>query len=305
MFIDNVVSVATQVFILFVLVAVGFLCNKVKLINKETVKQMTDFVLYAVTSCVIVSSFNRDFDAARLKGLIIMFASAIAAFVLNIVLSRLTIKDKNESRKKILRYGAVFSNAGFMALPLQEAILGEDGVFYGAIYVAVYNVVNWTYGIFLMSGDKKYISPKKAVLNPGVLGTIVGLAIFFSPFTLPQIAAKLIEYLAALNTPLPMVIIGFHLANASFKIKGFPAYFTMAFRLILSPLLIFLIMRLIGIDSIITTSIVIAVSAPFAVTNTMFTEKFGGDTQYSASMVSVTTLLSIITMPIVIGISMM
>ena len=302
---DNISLVATQVLVLFILIAVGFVCNKIKLLGGITVKQMTDFVLYIVTPCVIVNSFRREYDPSMLKGLLITFAASFASFAINIALSLLLVQDKNEQRKRVLRYGAVFSNAGFMALPLQQAILGDIGVFYGATYVAVFNIVNWTYGILLMSGDKKYISPKKAILNPGIIGTVVGVALFLLPFDLPDVIGNPVGFLAALNTPVPMIIIGYHLANSKFNIKGFSAYFAMFFRLVLSPLIIFLGLYICGVEGTILVAVTTAVAAPFAATGTMFSEKFGGDTELSAAMVSLTTLLSILTMPVIIALALL
>lgn len=301
---NNVVIVANQVAILFILIGVGFFCNKLKVLSGSTVKQLTDFVLYIVTPCVIVNSFSREFDPKALKYLLITFALSFVSFFINILLSNLIIHDKETAKRKVLRYGAVFSNAGFMAIPLQQTILGDDGVFYGAVYVAVFNIVNWTYGVILMSGDKKAVSPKKAVLNPGIIGTAIGILVFVLPFALPSIIGKPIEYFANLNTPLPMVIIGYKLAESKLNIKGFDAYFSIIYRLILSPLLILGLLYILKIDKTISVAVTIAVSAPFAATNTMFSEKFGGDTNLSASLVSLTTLLSILTMPVIIGLAL-
>ncbi len=301
---ENITLVATQVFVLFILMGVGFVSNKIKLLSEKTVSEVTSFVLYIVTPCVIINSFSRTFDKAYLKGLIITFFAAFASFFLNIIITRLVIRDKIKEKEKIARYGAVFSNAAYMAIPLQQALLGDDGVFYGAIYVAVFNIINWTYGVSLISSDKKYISLKKAIFNPGIVGTFFGILVFVMPFTLPNIIGRPIEYLAALNTPLPMVIIGYHLAESDFKIKGLSIYFSIAYRLIISPLLIMLLLYLIGVEKITMLSITIALSAPFAATTSMFSEKFGGDTKLAATTVSLTTLLTIITMPLIIGLAM-
>lgn len=301
----NISLVATQVFVLFILIGVGFVCNKIKFLDGHGIKQMTDFVLYIVTPCVIVNSFRREYDPTMFKGLLITFAASFASFAINIILSRILIHEENVQRQKVLRYGAVFSNAGFMALPLQQAILGDVGVFYGAIYVAVFNIVNWTYGVLLMSGDKKYISPQKAILNPGIIGTVVGVIVFLLPFDLPTVIGEPISFLAALNTPVPMVIIGYHLANSKFNIKGLAPYFSIIYRLIISPVIIFSGLYLYGVDKTILVAVTTAVSAPFAATGTMFSEKFKCDTELSATMVSLTTLVSIITMPLIIGFALM
>jgi predicted permease len=300
----NIGLVATQVFTLFILMTVGFICNKVKFLNKDTIAQMTQFVLYIVTPCVIINSFSRNFEKEALKGLLITFGVSFLSFAINILMANLLIHEKQEIRRRIFRYGCVFSNAGFMAIPLQQAILGDEGVFFGAIYVAVFNIMNWTYGIYIMSGDKKIISAKKIVFNPGIIGTVIGLIVFLLPAEMPKLVSLPIEYMTALNTPIPMVIIGYHLADSHFNIKGIMPYLAIIYRLLISPVLIMGALYLLGVERMIILAFAIAHSAPFAATNTMFSAKFGGDTELSAALVSLTTLLSIITMPVIIGIAM-
>ena len=300
---QNVFTVGTQVVILFVLIAVGFGANKAKIINDKTVAGMTDLILYIVTPCVIINSYQREFDPAMLKALIIAAAASIASFALNIVIAHLAIRDKDKRREKVLRMGVVFSNCGYMSLPLQSALLGSEGVFYGATYVALFNIVLWTYGAAVMSGDVRSISMKKILFNPGIIGTVFGVGLFISSVALPSVIREPISYLAALNTPIPMMIIGYRLASASLKIKGFNAYLAMFLRLIATPLIFLLGLYMFGIGGALAVSLTVAVSAPCAAATTMFSEKFGGDTSLSAAMVSVTTIISVITMPLIVGLA--
>ena len=302
---ENVFMVANNVLVLFVLVFVGFMCNKIKLLSEKAVSDLTSFVLYIVTPCVIINSYQREFDKQMLVGLAIMIAAAFVSFAINIALAHLLVKDPDKRREKTLRFGAVFSNCGYMSLPLQEAMLGEIGVFYGATYVAVFQIVLWTYGVIVMSGDTKNLSLKKIILNPGVLGTLVGVMLFVCSISLPFTLHEPIKHFAALNTPIPMIIVGYHLAGSSFKIKGLSAYVSMAFRLIISPALMILGLWLFRITGDIMVACTIAVASPVAATTTMFSGKFGGDTPLSATLVSMTTLMSIITMPLVVGFSAM
>ncbi len=298
---DNILIVGTQVVILFVLIAVGFICNKTKLFNDKAIKSITDFVLYIVAPCVIINSYEREFDPSMLNGLLITIAASVISYALNIIIVHLIIHDKDKRRENVLRFGAVFSNCGYMSLPLQNALLGADGVFYGATYIAIFNIVLWTYGVCLMDGGTKNISFKKIVFNPGIIGTVLGFAIFLLSFKLPSVISEPIAYLAALNTPLPMIIIGYHLANAGFKIKGVSAYLSIFFRLIVSPLLMLGGLYLCGIRGTILVACVIAAAAPYAAATTMFSQRFGADTPLSAACVSVTTVLSVITMPVIVA----
>lgn len=301
--ISNILTVANQVLILFVLIGVGFITNKVKILTKESVKHITDFMLYIVTPAVIINSFNRSLDTTMLKGLLVVFIVAIGAHAISIIFSVLILHDKDKNREKVLRMAMIFSNCGYMSFPLQEALLGNDGVFYGAAYVAVFNIVVWTVGEMIINGGFSSFSPKKIILNPGILGTAIGLLIFFSSVKIPEIVSSPISYLADLNTPVAMVIIGFHLANATFKIKGINEITAMLFRLVISPVIVITLMLICGIHGDALIVCAIAASAPVAAVVTMFADKYNADTALSASMTSLSTVISIITMPVIVGLA--
>jgi len=302
---ENILTVGNYVLILFILIAVGFLCNKTKILTDSALKGLTNFVLYVVTPCVIVNSYQREFDKNMLRGLFITVIAAVLSFAINILMAHVFVKDKDKIKEKTLRFGAVFSNCGYMSLPLQEAMLGETGVFYGATYIAVFQIVLWTYGVVLMSGSVKNISLKKIFINPGVLSTAIGLLLYVFSISIPFTVLEPIKYLAALNTPIPMVIVGYYLAQASLGLKGFASYVSVILRLIVSPLIMIAIMLIFGVKGDIAIACTIAASAPVAATTTMFCENFDGDTTLSAALVSITTIISIITMPLVVALSAM
>ena len=301
---ENFFMIGNQVLILFVLIGVGFLCSRVKILNDNAVKGITDFILYIVTPCVIVNSYIREFQPEMLKGLLITIAASFASFAINILFSYLLIHDKDKQRETVLRFGAVFSNCGYMSLPLQQAVLGEEGVFYGATYIAIFNVVLWTYGVCLMDGGLKNISIGKIIKNPSIISVFAGIIIFVLSVKLPSVITEPIGYFAAVNTPLPMVLIGYHLANASLKLTDKASVISIIFRLIISPALMIGCMYLIGMRGTIPTACAIAVASPSAAVTTMFAQKFNKDVPLSAALVSVSTLFSVITMPVMVAISM-
>lgn len=299
--------VTQQVVILFILIAVGFLCGRINFLNDTAAKKLTDIVLYIVTPCVMINSFQREFNPSLLVNLGITALCAAAIFAGAIILVSVVFRDKNISRVKVLKFGTVFSNCGFMALPLEQAVLGGDGVFYGSVFIAVFNIVLWTYGLFLMSGSKKELSVKKLVLNPGILGVIAGLLLFLFSVRLPEVISKPVEYLAGLNTPVPMLIVGYHLSKANLK-KVFCdkwAYVSMALRLIVIPAAAVMIMYACGVRNDILVACAIACAAPAAANTTMFAAKFNGDAELSVGIVSATTLLSVLTMPLVVSLAVM
>lgn len=297
--------IASQVLVLFVLIAVGFLCGKKGILNDLSAKKITDIVLYVVTPCVMISAFQREFSFELLGKIFIAVLCAVLIMTGSILIAKLFFHDKEESRNKVLQFAVIFSNCGFMSLPLQKAILGDDGWFYGSIFVAVFNIFVWTYGLVSMSGDRKQLSIKKIIFNPGIVGVTVAVLLFVLRIELPYIAIQPISYLADLNTPIPMLIIGFYLSQANFKkaFSDFGIYLAMGVRLLLIPIIATFVMTLAGVDKVITVAFVIASSAPTAATTTMFSAKFNRDVELSVSTVASTTIVSILTMPIVVAIA--
>ena len=296
------INVLIQVSILLILILIGVVLTKGKVLTDGGVKSMTDMVLYTVTPCVIIKSFIREYDPTTLKKLLISFLIAALAHIGFILLSHLLIRDKDKKKERVLRYGTVFSNCGFMSLPLQQALFGDEGVFYAASYIAIFQFFIWSYGIIIMSGDKKYLSPKKLVLSPGLIGLFIGLIIFMFSIPVPKVIYEPISYMASLNTPLPMIIIGFHLANSNLLqgLKNPKCVLAIALRLIILPIIALAVMYLCSIRGVMLVSSVISCCAPVAAITTMFSSKFGQDTSLSVSFVSLSTVLSLITMPLII-----
>ena len=293
------INVFTQVVILFILILLGVALTKAKILTEKGVSSMTDMVLILVTPCVIIKSFIREFDKSVLKNLLISFLIAFLAHIGFIILSHLIIHSKEKATERVLRFGAIFSNCGYMSIPLQQAILGDIGVFYAASYVAIFNLFIWSYGIITMSGDKKYLTPKKMILNPGIIGLVIGLVVFLFSIPLPKLISEPINYVASLNTPLPMIIIGYHLtkSNLLYGLRSFKCILAMGLKLIVFPALAMGVIYLCGIRGDMLVSSVISCSAPTAAITTMFAAKFAANTSLSVNMVSLSTVLSLITMP--------
>jgi predicted permease len=302
----NIVVVSEQVAVLFILIALGFFSGKAGLINEAGAKHLTNIVLYLATPCIMVQSFQKvGYSPSLIFNLGISTLCAVLIQVLSVFLSRAIFRDKNMSRRVVMRFSAVFSNCGFMSLPLQQAILGDEGVFYGTVFVAVFNIIVWSYGLVDMSGDRSNFNLKNIILNPGIIGAVAAASLFFLQIHLPYILLTPIQYIAGLNTPVPMLVIGFYLTRFKFKesLRDLGIYAVSAVRLLIIPLASLFIMKLLGVDGNIVTSCTIAASAPVAATTTMFAAKFDRDVDLSVGLVSSTTLLSIITMPIIIALA--
>ena len=298
-------DVGTQVLVLFILIGVGALLSKLGFITDKGSRTMTDVVLYAVTPCVIINAFQREYQPRLLNGLLITLAAAFLTLGFSVLLAELLYRKMDISRGVVLKFAVVFSNCGFMALPLQQAVLGDDGVFYGAAYVAMFNIFMWTYGLIAMSRKTQPKEALKAIVNPGIIGTVIGLLLFVFSIKLPTVISMPVSMLSALNTPVPMLVIGHQLMRSDIRrvLKDKDAYIAMAIRLIILTLAVMGVMLLLRVDPIVTTATVIAVSSPVAAFTTMMATKYGRDVELSAGIVSASALFSLITMPLTVGLT--
>ncbi len=298
----NFLTVGQQVIILFMLIGVGYVCGKTKFLADTAVTGMTDFVLYIVTPCVMIQAFQRPFDAALAGIFVQAVLFAVLTTAIAWLLARFTLHDQQPCRESVYRFSAIFSNCGFMALPLENALLGPDGLFFGAAYLAVFNLTSWTLGLYMMSRNKELLSVKKLLTNPGIIGVAAGLLLFFTSTSLPEILGTPVDYLAALNTPIPMVVIGYHLSHAKLRaiFRDFRSWLAMAERLLIIPLIGLALGLVMHMDPTALVACMVALCAPTAAACTMFSVIYAQDSELSVSLVSMSTLLSILTMPLII-----
>ncbi len=316
---DNLATVATQVAVLFALMGVGALCRRTRLVDEAAVKGMVNFLIIVVTPSLIVTVFQRPFDPSMLRGFLWAFLVASAAHAA-LMLAGCLFRGGDAKSRPVLRLAMVFSNAGFMGVPLEQAILGAEGVFYGIVYVVVFNTFMWSWGLWEMrhgkSGaangrktlEERWRAIRPMVVNPGTVGICVALPLFLLSVKLPAVVGTPVRLLSDLNTPLAMVVIGFYLAGAEFKrvVRCPSAYLALAVRLVACPLV--MIAALGALKSHfpreMMLALVIAASAPVAAMVSMFASKFDRDVDLSVGLVSGSTLLSILTMPPIIALAM-
>ena len=302
---QDFLTVAQNVLTLFILIAIGAVCCKAKLLNEDAAKCCANLVLYIATPCVIIKSCIREFNPAMMKGFLIVLAAAIINHLLLILGARALFRDKDESRRRVLRFSAIFSNAGYMAIPLQQAVLGDEGVFYCAAYVIVFNIVLWTYGVTEMSGDTGVLSLRKVLINPGVIGVAIGLVIFLLSVPVPALVQDAVGHMAVLNTPLPMLIVGYYLVQTYLKaaFKDGRSFLCIALRLLIMPLVALGLLLLCGVRGNVLTSLMICISTPTATACTMFATRYNRNPLLSVNLVSLSTLFSVVTMPLIIALT--
>ena len=300
---------AQQVGVLFTLMAVGYIFRRRGLISDAFVKGCVNLLLLMVTPCLIVHVFQRPFSQAMFENLGWALAMAFASHFIGIVFAEICFRNVDDMKRGVLKFATVFSNAGFMGIPLEYAILGPEGAFYGAVYVVVFNLLCWTYGLKAVCGHVRDMNRRVIFVNPGTIGIAVGLPLFLTSTTLPTIIHDPVKYISDLNTPLAMLVIGFYLADARFSayFRCVPALVASGLRLVAIPALVvagLVAVRGFGLDPTMAIALTASASAPVAAMNTMFASKYGRDVDVSVGLVAVTTLLSILTMPMLVGLAM-
>ncbi len=299
----NVQSATTQVVILYLLVFVGFVLNKAKLFSASTAGHLIDMVLYVVTPCVLIDSFLKmEPTPAHIRSFFLSFGLMALTHLIAIGLS-MPFFRRQDSLNPIFKYASIYGNVGFMALPLAQAILGAEGVFYCANGYIVFNVITFIHGIKLMAGRHYHMDWRKLVFNPGVISVLIGLPLFLLHVQLPTVLAKPIEYLGNLNAPLGMLIFGAYLARTDLKtlFREKRVYLVALLKLVVLPGVCICLYRLVGVRGVLLVACCITACVPSGNNTFMFASKFHKDVGVGSKTVALVSAFSLITMPLMIA----
>ncbi|NLM11777.1 MAG: AEC family transporter [Clostridiaceae bacterium] len=304
----NFEIVLGQVLILLIIMIVGVIAGKTGIIADGASKKLSELLLYVTNPMLVLGSFFFEYSAEKLRNGLLVLLIAIGFFFLSIFLSGILFKGFNEKVKPIMRFSAVFSNAAFIGLPMMKALYGQDGVFLGSFYIVAFNIFVWTFGYAMYcnvkeSGGIKSML-KKALLNPAVIAVYVGVVIFILRIPVPEVVKSAVNYIGDMTMPLSMLIIGALISTTKFKnlVNDIKVYYVSAVRLILMPLIAYGILYLFKVPEIITSVTVTALAMPVAATTTIFAELFDKDAIFASKAVMLSTILSIITAPLIVGI---
>ena len=305
-FLSNLQTVAIQVVILYMIAGVGFVADKAKIFRQADSKKLVDLIFNLILPFAVVNSFlSMERTAEHIKGLAIAFALALLTHLLGVGLSRITFRKRSLMEQGIYHYALTFSNAAFLALPLAQSVVGDEGVFYSSCYVAVFNIFAFTFGIHEISGKKAKIDFKRLIFNPGSISVLIGIPLFLLQVQLPDFIINTMQRIGACNSPMAMIVFGTFLANCNFKnifIKK-EVYFVSFIRLIFIPFVMLLVFKLCRIENNMLIALTISASAPIATNTAMYAAKYDNDTALSSEIVGQTSIFSIITMPVIVALA--
>lgn len=299
---------------LFIMLIVGYVAGKIGIIDSVASKKLSGLIISIAQPALIISSLVKmQYSAENLAlGVKTLALGFIVHLFMGVVAYVACIKIKNIDERKIIEFSMVFGNTGFIGIPIMESLFGDIGAFMASFIVVSFNILMWTLGIVILGRkrDDIRLTWKKAVFNKGTVPSVIGWVIFMLPalipsFKLPSFALSSLSYIASLCTPVSMLIIGALLAGRSFKaiFGSGKVYYLCAFKLVIIPLLVCVIMKLMGFSPMWVLFATALTSMPSATSVSMLAELYDISPGFSAQGVGTSSLLSIATMPCVIWIA--
>lgn len=301
-------TVFSSVLTMLLLILPGFILRKINFVNAQASKVCSLIVLYCAQPAMLIDAYMREFDSGIFTDMLKVALLALIMYMSFILISSFMFKKAPDSKRPILKYMMIFSNCGFMGYPVLRQIYGEQGdlaVLLGASVTLWFNLLSWPVGVRLY--DKNGESFWRSLLKPGVVATLLGLALFLTSAVkiIPQPAASAISLLSDMVTPLSMFVIGIRLAECPLKslFSDWRLLCASGMRLIILPFVAFLIILAVRFAGLPMSDMVMAIpfillAMPSGANTAMMAERYDGDSVYGSMAVSLTTLLSIITIPL-------
>lgn len=285
---------------LFILVVMGVIAFKSHLINSNSLKGLSNLLLFIVSPAVILNSYQMEYTAELFHGLMWAIVASALSFFVMIAASNLFISKKSPEYH-VEKLASIYSNCGFVGIPIISGVLGNMGIFYITVYVAMFNIFVWTHGVFVMEKRASKISFYKNLLSPAIIAVIVGILMFINQIHLPMVISEPIRFLGDMNTPLAMIVAGANIAQTNvleiFKKKR--VYYVSILRLVVFPCITAAVLMLFPITFETRLSIWVAAACPTGTTAIMFSERYGKNAKYASEIFVITTILSMITIPLI------
>ena len=288
-----------QTLVMGIYMAAGYILFKTGKITLEGSRTLANVLIWLITPCMLIRSFCVEYSTEKLIMLGQSFVLCTIAMFLSIfVASRIFRKNA------IDRFAAAFSNAGFIGIPLILAAMGQEAVFYICGLLVWVNLLQWSWGVAIIKGEKMSFSPRALLTNPFIYATLISLFLFLTGLgtRLPSVVSTAISGIADLTAPIAMLILGVYLAQTKIsKLFAMPRlYFLSVIRMWLIPLLTLLVFALFPFPSDIRMTVLISAAAPVGANVAVYAQMYNGDYPYACQTVAQSTVLSIAMQPLFI-----
>ena len=298
-------TVLVEIFALFVIMGVGFLLGKRALLDKASIHGLSNLVIKVALPSLILVSLQKPFTPELLGDALITLVAATVYYAGAIALGYLFVRLLRTPKKQVgaLVFSLAFSNAGFVGFPVIVSILGQGSLFLAAIHNVLFNLLAFSVGIVIVSGSggEKVRFPIAKLLNINVLAAIAGFILFLLSITLPPVIQVPLKLLGNTTTPLAMLVVGAILANVPARavVGDWRLYVISAVRLLVLPAVAGFACYFAGVSRELLGITVIVAGMPAASNTTLLAELYGGDSETASSIVFLSTVFSIATIPII------
>lgn len=294
-----------QIVQLFLMIFMGYLIVKTGLVRDDDSKVLSKIILYLIVPCVIINAFQVDYTTDTVKGLLIAFAASVMTQVILLVV--ISVAGKLLHLNEVEVASVYYSNSGNLIVPIVTFILGQEWVLYGCVFMSVQLVFLWTHCKKIISREASY-DWKKIILNINMISIFIGVILFFTKIRLPEIIGNTLASAGTMIGPASMIVTGMLFAGMNLKqiFANKRVYFITFLRLIAVPLIALVLIKLSNLASFsadgnkIMLIVFLAIITPSASTVTQMCQVYGNDSRYASAINVMTTLLSIITMPIMV-----
>lgn len=303
----NFTVTGLNVLILVALCIPGFLLTKTKLLKVESIKGFAIVLLYVCSPALLLYSFQQAECNRQMLiniGIVLLAATIAQLLILGIGYVCFIKKFKEDCAARVATVASAFGNVGFFGVPVLQALLPDhpEAVVYSAVFIVSMNLLGWTLGMFMLSGDKKHISIKNILINPTTVGLLIALPLFFTNTKLPDALATGVTFFAKMATPLAMTILGIRMASVSAKelFCDYRQYVAIFIKLIAFPLIVFGVLYAIPMDSAVKASLFILSGMPPAAITLNYAELTDTAPKTAANIIILGSLICVITLPLLL-----
>lgn len=287
--------------LMFIYVMTGIIMAKTKILKHEGRSSFINLLLDITLPCMILNSFNIETGIDELIAAGEIMIISLVCFIVAWAIAKIIWRKEPKTRRAVLEFSTLFSNAGNAGMPIVALVFGAEGVFYASFYLLPVRILIWTFGLSLFVEGGNFKDKMLILLKtPSLIVVFIGIALMFAPFKLPSVLTAAIKNIGDMTGPLSMMLIGAALGESdirgAFEFDTFKLTFV---RLILLPVIYIFMLKFCGVKNIIWQTAVVLTAMPAAANTEIFAEMYGKDYTFAARCVVVSTVLSLVTVPFV------
>lgn len=290
-----------KIFEMFIIMLLGAIAFRTGIVDGAANKRLSGLLLKVISPALLFMAYQIDLEPERLRGLGITLALSALSYVWTILLVNVLIRPGKSRAVEIERMAAIYSNCGFIGIPLINGIMGMEGVFYITAYITMFNIAVWSHGLMIMSGSASVRETLRNFIQPATIAIGLGIVCFLLQIRVPDVVANPLNMVGDMNTPMAMLVAGCNLAESDLlgALKRKSTYWISFIKLILVPVVSILFLKLIPVEEIYIMTVLIAIACPTGAMGMMFALQYNKDSNYASELFTVTTILSLVTIPLV------